>query len=191
MLWSVWVLRTRNIPPLTCSTVTLRDVPPSLYTRTWLSTQCTSIWGQKVRNYSIKSGNNINNKWTRHVPVLHSTKSMMLGGIKGASYQYLQRLLKIWYNTFILFSLQRQCCTSFQKNSPVRCCRPTEQQQARGSASVRGTLQLQPPPWAKHPQSVTRTASHVKISLSHNTIEPLQWPTSEHASEHVQTQKGR
>ncbi|TNN72880.1 hypothetical protein EYF80_016809 [Liparis tanakae] len=39
MLWSVCVLRTRNTPPFTCSTVTLRDVPPSLYTRTWLWTQ--------------------------------------------------------------------------------------------------------------------------------------------------------
>lgn len=39
MLWSVCVFRTRNIPPVTWSTVTLREVPPNLYTRTWLQTQ--------------------------------------------------------------------------------------------------------------------------------------------------------
>lgn len=41
------------------------------------------------------------------------------------------------------------CSTSFQRNSPVRCYRPTGQQQAHGSASVHGNLQLQLPPCTK------------------------------------------
>lgn len=53
----------------------------------------------------------------------------------------------------IVISMQHQCYTSFQKNSPDWCYRLTEQQQAHGWASIRGTLQLQLPPCKKHIQS--------------------------------------
>lgn len=104
VLWSVCVLSTRNTPPLTCNTVTLRDVPPSLYTRTWL----------------LKQGRRT------------------LLGVDTFRYRNESTVIRA-------HQLQNQR-TSFLKNNPVLCYRPTEQQQARGSASVHGSLQLQLPP---------------------------------------------